>query len=186
MLFLEICFFFKKYLINYKCFHLVKTCSIQANLTILTKLYEVSYYFFKKSQSMNKSLTLSVLIALIGSVTAFAQAEISIDQRLYDVFDASFLKKLQTDKSFHLHYYNFSLDNSYEIIEIPKEKNMQLPKVEIKDLDKINILKLQQEQKLTKSYDAPTYYQIKGSDKILMIRSEKDFAKRLNKHLDRI
>jgi uncharacterized protein YtpQ (UPF0354 family) len=135
---------------------------------------------------MNKSLTLSVLFVLISSATTFAQAEISIDERLYDVFDATFLKKLQADKSFHLHYYNFSLDNSYEIIEIPKEKNMKLPKVKIKDLSKINIIKLQQEQKLTKSYDAPTYYQIKGSDKFLMIRSEKDFIKRLNQHLGRI
>jgi hypothetical protein len=135
---------------------------------------------------MNKSLTLSVLFVLISSATTFAQVEISIDERLYDVFDATFLKKLQADKSFHLHYYNFSLDNSYEIIEIPKEKNMKLPKVKIKDLSKINILKLQQEQKLTKSYDTPTYYQIKGSDKFLMIRSEKDFIKRLNQHLGRI
>ncbi|MGB0861652.1 MAG: hypothetical protein ACPG19_02700 [Saprospiraceae bacterium] len=135
---------------------------------------------------MNKSFTLVLLFVLIGSVTTFAQAEIPIDQRLYDVFDGDFLKKLQADKSFHLQYYNFSLDNSYQIIEIPKEKNMKLPKVKIKDLDKINILKLQKEQKLTKSLDSPTYYQIKGSNKVLMIRSEKDFAKRLNKHLGRI
>ena len=112
-------------------------------------------------------------------------ASISIDKRLYEVFDVTFLDNLKEKNPFHLQYYNFFLDNGYSVIDLPAGKKSSYPEVKIDDLSNFNILKIQNEQQLKRSYEEPTVYKIKGSNQFLMLRSEKEFIKMLNEHLGR-
>ncbi len=126
-----------------------------------------------------------LLFTIVLSQNVFAQNETLIDERLYAVFEANYLEKLKSDNSFHLKYYNYYLDNGFEVITMAAEKKASYEIVEIKDVNNFNILKIQEEQELKRTYETPSFYRIKGTKKLLMLRSEKDFIQRLNKHLGR-
>lgn len=113
----------------------------------------------------------------------FAQNESAtppIDKRLYDVFEADFLEALQRLSPSQLQYYNFFLDNIYEIKELPEGKTSTYPTVEIADLDNINILKLINDLELKRDYNSPTIYLIANTNKLLVLISEKEFVKKFN------
>lgn len=125
-------------------------------------------------------LLLSLPIYLLG------QAMPKIDKRLYDVFDATHLKNLQQKTPFNIHYYNFFLDNSYQIVSLAKDKSIDTKSIMIPDLNNINILKLQKQYALKRAYDRPTYYKITNTNKLLVFLPEKEFIKKLNQHLGRV
>lgn len=133
---------------------------------------------------MIKTFT-TTLILFSLTFNAFSQTTVEIDERLYDVFDAKYLETLQEKNPFLIQYYNFYLDNAYQIAPIAEGKEANFKTVEIEDVTSFNILKIQQDQSLTRSYEQQTYYKIKGKNKLLILRSEKDFARRLNQHLGR-
>lgn len=134
---------------------------------------------------MKKVLFLFTILMLPFFAASQSETKPEIDERLYAVFEADFLEKMQNEKPYFIKYQNFYLDNSYEIIDFPKGKTSEYPIIEIDDLEKINIIKLQNEGLFGTSQDYANFYIIKDSNKILMILSNKDFVKKLNQHLGR-
>ena len=113
----------------------------------------------------------------------FAQNEsttTTIDKRLYEVFEAEFLESLQSQSPSQLQYYNFFLDNIYEIKDLPKGKNSNYPTVAIPNLKHINILKLINDLQLKRDYNSPTIYSIANTNKLLILIPEKEFVKKFN------
>lgn len=108
-----------------------------------------------------------------------------IDTRLYAAFDSTYLNQLKIDNPFLISYYNFYLDNGYEIIEISNNKQTTYPEVIINNVNDFNIWQIQQQQSLKRDYEQPTYYKIKNENKLLMLYAEKTFAQKLNQHLGR-
>ena len=108
-------------------------------------------------------------ITLIGLITissiATAQNKGDIDNRLYDKFSKKEVKSLSTDE---LNYWTFYLENSIEIVDIPKEKPDAVPAVvSLKSLDKkdINVFKLGFKPHAV----ARDYFRIEGTDKMVIV-----------------
>lgn len=132
--------------------------------------------------------TLIIYLLLFSPLLLIGQSETTptIDSRLYDVFDADFLETLQEKAPSQIQYYNFFLDNVYHIEALPNGKTTQYEAVTIDDLDNINILKIINEQQLKRDYNHMTFYKIANTNKILVLLSEKAFAKKFNLHTGRI
>ena len=86
------------------------------------------------------------LIAVVSfmtmSMVASGQNNTDIDKRLFDKFSKKELKALSVDE---LNYWTFYLENSIEVVDIPKEKPDAVPAaVTLKSMDKkdINVFKL--------------------------------------------
>lgn len=108
-------------------------------------------------------------ITLIGLITissiATAQNKDNIDNRLYNKFSKKEVKSLSTDE---LNYWTFYLENSIQIVDIPKEKPDAVPAVvSLKSLDKkdINVFKLGFKPHAV----ARDYYRIEGTDKMVIV-----------------
>lgn len=128
---------------------------------------------------------------LFISFITFAQRDTStpslpnIDERLFQVFETTYLKRLQTENPFLIHRWNFYLDNSWYITELPREKEADYPEVEVDDLKNINILLLEKEQNLRKEWEKQSIYKIKGTNKALVYYPGKIFIDKLNKKIRR-
>lgn len=127
-------------------------------------------------------------LLLAFSVLSIAQKNtteiISIDDRLYDVYDKEYLTTLQKDNPFLLKRWSFYLDNAFYISESPSKKdNPEFPIIEIDNIEDFNILLLEKNQTLLRDFDKQTVYKIKGSDKILVYYSGKKFNQKLREHL---
>jgi hypothetical protein len=107
------------------------------------------------------------------------------DPRLYDALSQAEINEMLDKNPFLIEYYNYFLDYSFKIIEQPKGKSVELPVVVIPDVENFNILSVQKKQKLQRSWDSQTYYSIKGTNKILVFISEREFTKRLNERTGR-
>lgn len=130
---------------------------------------------------MKKVLFIGFILTL--PLFIFAQKEsatATIDQRLYEVFEVDFLERLQSKSPSQLQYYNFFLDNIYEIKELAEGKTTTYPEIVIKDLDHINILKLINDLKLKRDYNSPTIYLIANTNQLLILIPEKEFVKKFN------
>lgn len=131
-----------------------------------------------------------IALCLIPTIAMTQSTEIvSIDKRLYDVFEKNYLERLQVNNSFLIQYYNFYLDHSYKIIDVPEGKGSrdfkEVKIKQLKNLKKVNILKIQQNQGLVRDQNSYLYYRIKKTNKLLVLLPEKEFAKMLNQHLGR-
>lgn len=136
---------------------------------------------------MKKVFFIGFLSALpLFTLAQKESATTTIDQRLYAVFEGDFLERLQRQSPSQLQYYNFFLDNIYEITELPEGKTANYPTVQITDLDNINILKLINDLQLKRDYNSPTIYAIPGTNKLLILIAEKEFVKKFNLHTGRI
>jgi hypothetical protein len=130
---------------------------------------------------MKKVFFIGFILAL--PLFTFAQNESAtppIDKRLYDVFEIDFLERLQSQSPSQLQYYNFFLDNIYEIKKLEKGKTTTYPEIVISDLKHINILKLINDLQLKRAYDSPTVYLIANTNKLLVLIPEKEFVKKFN------
>jgi hypothetical protein len=67
-----------------------------------------------------------ILCVSIGAV-AFAQTEITPDERLYAKYSSEYLNNLSENQPQLLEYLNFELDNGFVFVEIPGEKAEQFP-----------------------------------------------------------
>ena len=136
---------------------------------------------------MKGILTLSLLLFSILSIAQTnSKDKVKIDERLYDVFEKQYLTDLQTKNPNLLQRWSFYLDHAYYITEYPKEKgNPNYPKVEITDIENLNILYLEKNQRIGKDFKKRMKYKIQGTDKILVYYSGEEFNQKLNEYLGR-
>ncbi|MFT4543949.1 MAG: hypothetical protein ACI9UR_001285 [Bacteroidia bacterium] len=116
---------------------------------------------------MRKSiLSAFAFIAMLTFTTSlFAQNNSDYDARLLDKFSRKELKSL--DKA-ELDYWTYYLENSFEIVAIPKEKPDAVPAViSLSSLDKkeINVFKLG----LKPHEFARDYFRIEGTNKMVVV-----------------
>ena len=123
----------------------------------------------------------SIVIILFAAINLQAQTESNIDSRLLEVFDATYLDRMQANHPTMFERLTFYLDNAWFISDYPSEKgNPDYPEVEIQDLAQINILKLEADQALVRSYEQRSFYKIKGTNKILIYYSGQEFVEKFN------
>lgn len=117
------------------------------------------------------------LVFSIASVSLFSQGD--FDERLLSKFDAEQIQDLQAKNSPSIAYWTFYLDNSYEIVDLPAGKSAEeFEQVKIKDIDNFNILDLD----IDMARSTKKYFQIKGSDQILVLLSNEEFVARFNEY----
>lgn len=133
-----------------------------------------------------KTIILITLTALLSSFTVIQpDVKTTPDPRLYDALSESEVQEMLDKNPFLIQYYNYFLDHSYKIIAKPKSNQLELPMVVIPDTEDFNILLIKKKQKLKRDWENQTYYSIRGTDKVLVFISEKDFTKKLNEHIGR-
>lgn len=129
---------------------------------------------------------LLLLICLSISCTVFGQTEkVTPDARLYEVYSAEYLERLQSSNPFLIQRWNFYLDNAYFITDKPDKKDAQYRQTTLTDLENLNILAAEKNLNLSHDFHKRTYYEIIGTDKILVYYSGKEFRDALNAHLGR-
>lgn len=102
------------------------------------------------------------------------------DPRLFDALSESEIAEMQAKNPFLIQYYNYFLDHSYKIMNQPKSNQLDLPIVNIPNIDDFNILVIKKEQKLKRAWESQTYYQIKNTNKVLVFISEREFTEKLH------
>lgn len=134
---------------------------------------------------MGKIYTFFLLF--IATFAFSQQAEnISIDDRLYQVFDRNYLENLKTTNPFLIQRWNYYLDNAWSIKDLPEEKQSSVNQtVTIPNLETINILLLEKQFDLKPDWQKFNFYKIEGTNKMLVYLPGKDFVNRLNEHLGR-
>jgi hypothetical protein len=132
------------------------------------------------------------LTFVLISFSIFAQnitgthTHLTINERLFEVFERNYLEKLRATHPFFIQRWNYYLDHSWYIADLPPEKaKAAYPVVQITDLDNINILLLEREQNLRKDWNRRVVYAIEGLDKALVYYAGKEFNRRLNDYLER-
>lgn len=115
---------------------------------------------------MKHLLSIAIFLGSIGFCQGLsAQNSASTDARLSDKFSKKELKSLTQDD---LNYWTFFLDNSYLIVDVPKEKPDAVPaSIKLSGLEKkdINVFKLG----LKPHEFARDYFRIEGTDKMLVV-----------------
>ncbi|RMG79068.1 MAG: hypothetical protein D6714_16940, partial [Bacteroidetes bacterium] len=143
---------------------------------------------YKIQTDMKISLFFSILFI---SFTTFAQQAHptpilpNIDSRLFEVFEADYLRRVQHQNPILIQRWNFYLDHAWYITDLPASKNAGLPVVQIDDPDAINILALRKEQNLVSYKSRMSIYRIAGTDKALVILPADVFNQKLNAFLGR-
>jgi hypothetical protein len=133
-----------------------------------------------------KTIILSTIIILLSSFTVIQpDSKTKPDPRLYEALSDSEISEMLSKNPFLIQYYNYFLDHSYKIIEQPKSANLELPEVAISNIKDFNILLLKKKQKLKREWGSQTYYEIKGTNMVLVFISEKEFTQKLNKYLSK-
>ena len=130
-----------------------------------------------------------IILFCIFSLSVFGQNKadvIQADERLNEVYAEAYLERLKTANPFLIQRWNFYLDNAFFVAENPADKEATYPTIEVKDLENINILLIEKEQKIHHDFKARTYYQIAGTNKMLVYHSGEEFRDALNKHLGRV
>lgn len=130
------------------------------------------------------------LFLLTFSLLSFSQKKsseiVEVDERLTAVYGKEYLTNLQNQNPVLLQRWSFYLDNAFYIVDFPTDKGTpDYPTIEITDIDNMNIFLLEKNQKLTREFDKPTKYKIKGTNKVLVYYSGKEFNQKLNKYLGR-
>ncbi len=130
------------------------------------------------------------LFLLTLSILSFAQKRssetVEVDERLTAVYEKEYLANLQIQNPVLLQRWSFYLDNAFYIVDFPIEKgDPDYPSIEVADLDNMNIFLLEKSQKMSRDFDKQTKYKIKGTNKILVYYSGKEFNQKLNEFLGR-
>jgi len=131
-------------------------------------------------------LLLTFSILSIAQTKTNEVVDVKIDERLFDVYEQKYLSNLQAANPNLLLRWSFYLDNAFYITDFPKGKeNADAPEVVIDDLEKINILLLEKDQRLTRDFKKRNVYKIQGTQKALIYFSGEEFNQKLNEHLGR-
>ncbi|MGB6034981.1 MAG: hypothetical protein WBG42_01850 [Cryomorphaceae bacterium] len=124
--------------------------------------------------------TLFTLLVLAISLGSMGQSQ--FDERLLEKFSEEKIQELSTDHPKVLDYWTFYLDNSFEIIDVPFEKDFsESPEIKIKDLEDFNILELD----INMLSKASQEFRIKNTDKLLILHSSDRFTKLFNAHINK-
>lgn len=136
---------------------------------------------------MKGIVTLLLLsVSIISSAQNKHSDNVEIDERLKEVYEIKYLTSLQIQNPVLLQRWSYYLDNSFYIVDFPKEKgNPNYPIIEVADLSNINILLLEQKNELTRDFNKTVKYKIKGTNKILVYYSGKEFNQKFNEFLGR-
>lgn len=113
------------------------------------------------------------------AASVFAQSE--FDDRLLAKFSEEQLEDYRENHPDILDYWDFYLDNSYEItsdIPLKKLNGNDLAEVKMRNRDKFNIL----DSKLHPDGYSTKYFRIKGSNDVLILFSKSEIAERYNAH----
>lgn len=140
---------------------------------------------------MKKNLFL--FLFAFSSIPTFvnAQAELShtttpIDSRLYEAFSGEYLDNLATANPFLLQRWNFYLDNSWYLTDLPAEKSKDsYATIEVDDLNKINIFSIERKYNLQRDWDKQLVFRIKGTNRAIVLLPGKKFNEKLKEHLNR-
>ncbi|MEZ4961490.1 MAG: hypothetical protein R2830_16805 [Saprospiraceae bacterium] len=109
-----------------------------------------------------------------------------IDARLYEVFDGSYLEKVNTENPFLIQRWNYYLDHAWYITDLPAEKAQAgYPIINLENPEHFNILLVEKEQHLKRDWEKQMIYRIGDSKKALVFYPGKEFNERLNEHLGR-
>jgi hypothetical protein len=126
-------------------------------------------------------------LLLLLPITSFSQSNESSpipDERLVEAYGADYINRLVEDNPFLIKRWNFYLDNAYFITDNVPEKEADYKVIQIENLEQINILTIEKEQKLERAWDVPTIYKIDNSNKLLVFYSGKVFTEKFKAHLD--
>jgi len=132
--------------------------------------------------------TLIIFILLIF-FTQFCQAQnsVEIDERLKELYQTTQLKKLKKSNPQLLERLNFYLDHAYIITDQNTDKPTEiLGEVMIDDLNNFNILQLEKDQNLKRSWNKISVYKIKGTDQLLVFHAGKNFVHDFQIHYRKI
>jgi len=118
---------------------------------------------------------LIIALCLFG-ISAYSQSD--FDKRLLAKFSDDQIHKLQEVQPNSVAYFEFFLDHGYKLIDAKDGKDFQFEGIlKVKDLDNINLFELGLEHPL-KEYK---FYQLRNSDKILVLVPRKQIIKHFNK-----
>ncbi|MBI1223909.1 MAG: hypothetical protein GC192_01615 [Bacteroidetes bacterium] len=138
---------------------------------------------------MKKFLFFSFLFSFSFSTFVKAQSELShtttpIDSRLFETYSGDYLENLQTANPFLLKRWNFYLDNSWYLTELPAEKDSDsYATIRIEDLNNFNIFSIERKFELKRDWEKRLVCNIEGSNHVLVLLSGKEFNEKLSRHL---
>lgn len=125
-----------------------------------------------------------VFILLLTSPVFAQQEKSDFDPRLLEVFEKDYLNSVQTNNPILIKRWTFYLDNSFYLADFDLKKfSKTLPSINIKDLGKINILKIEKEQSIQKDWNLPKAFKIKNTQKLLVYHASKEFNKQFRQYL---
>jgi len=110
--------------------------------------------------------------------------KIHIDDRLYEVYDTSYIDQLNQENPTLLKRWTFYMDHAFYITDRPLELEWKnYPPVVVKDLKNINILLLEKEQQLRRNWNHPSIYRITNTKKFLVYWPGKQFTSKMRSNL---
>ena len=123
---------------------------------------------------------LILLFCLLPAASARLAAQTAApqpDARLYEVYDADYLQRLQVQQPVLLYRLNYYLDHAYVVSEYPTEKGdiSQFPVLHVANPEQFNILLVEKEQQVARDWEKPVFYRIDGTRKVLMYWPGKEF-----------
>lgn len=125
---------------------------------------------------MKKLLPLFFFALIIMLSTSSQAQNIDFDKRLLSKFSKKELKSMPAET---LNYWIFYLENSYEIVDLPKEKPDAVPtviKLSSTDKKNVNVFELG----FTTHAFARDYVRIEGTDKMIIILPQTEIDERYN------
>jgi len=138
---------------------------------------------------MKKNLFLPLFFFSSFSTFVIAQSDPShtttpFDSRLLEIHGSDYLESLQTLNPFLLKRWNFYLDHSWYVTELPAEKDTgAFATIKIEDFDHLNIFALERKFDLKRDWDKQLVCKVENSNKALVLLSGKSFNEKLNEFL---
>jgi len=121
----------------------------------------------------------SILILLFFGVSLSTFSQGDFDKRLLAKFSEEQILKMEADHQNSLEYWEYYLDNSYIVVDVPAGKSAdEFPALKYKSAEKFNIL----EEDITMDSVAKKHYQISGTNKMLVLLSSKEFTEKFNEY----
>lgn len=140
---------------------------------------------------MKKTFFLCVMAIMLQAIFSGAYSQepnpvqkIDPDARLVEAFGQSFADRLVEENPNLLVYYNYFLDNSYYITELPLDKAdfleslAKLPIAHDTDSKIINVLKYEIKLK----FDKETYFRMSDSNKVMVFYTGEKLNEKYNEH----
>lgn len=127
-----------------------------------------------------KKIIYLTLCLLVGNFV-LAQTNLKIDNRLFEKYDKEYLESLKANNPDELEYLNYSLDHSFYISPMPKEKSGASEisgEIEIVDENNISLTELNINI-IENNYQ---YFIIKGKSKLLVVKSKEHILEEMKKN----